>query len=1288
MPRSLFRLSVLLLLVLSGTRLTAQNIPLSNQFVMGMDIDADGRIWVATEEGLNCYDGIRNREYLKFNSGLSANYLNFVFCDREDPYVWIATRKAGLDRLDRRTGAITSFRHDDAVPQSLVADDLTYIQQDGQGRIWVSSFPDGIDRLDKETGTFTHFNASTVKGFRQGRIRRFLVRDDLLYVGYFDAGLSIVNLKDGTAQDFRHDPADPRSLPSDEIRALFFDPAGNLWIGTTAGLALYTRTDRRFVVFRNQPSDPRSLPEGGVYDINVAPDGRLLIGTDESGVVTLDLGGAYFSTAETAFLPLDTDWPSNRFSARALRYDSFGNLWIGTYGNGLIAASGAPSGIRSLRYPNQLSATSATALGSSREGNLLVGHNAGGVDVLVEETLRGPSKDISLSGTIRAIHTDRNGALWAGSSEDGLLCLVPGRRPVKTSLGQEHLDVRTFLEEQDTLWVGTATGLYKLSLRDGTLLRRYTEEDGLSDNLIWSLARDSEGRLWVGTYGRGVVVLGPGMDSLVRFSTFNYLDSDLVNALLCDDKGHVWAATGEGLVRFDEDHVDTPAAIYTRREGLANDHIRALATDADGNLWMSTHTGISCLTAKGRIHNFDQRDGLPGGNYNSGAVSASPDGTLYFGSTEGVAIVEPSFVLGKKTLPPVVFRTPPENLSVDFRHGPLTVEFCVPDYLYSSRVEYSWRIPKADPTWRICSNVLTLNQPPLGTHTLEVRARLHGQSWGEEVSSIQMTVRPPFWLSSWAYLLYLLFLIGAVIGIIWWQRSRMEKKYEQDNLLRNQQIAEERLQFYTNITHELRTPLTLIISPLEDLAGNTEIPLAARQRISKVSQSANQLLALTNQLLEFRKTETDNKRLSVRWGNLSTFVEELVARFDEISDNRRTAFVLQVEPDIHLWFDSTAMTLILNNLLSNAVKYTPEGRITLSLHREENGNVVIGVEDTGYGIPEESISRIFDRYYQADGPHQASGTGIGLALVKSLCQLHKIAIQVTSRTGAGTRFNLTMDSKETYPEADHLQPEAEEGGAPAPTAEVPAPEKDDARPLILVVEDNAGICDYIRESLSDSYRVAIAHNGKEGLAEALHRVPDIIISDIMMPVMDGIALCKAVKNDMVTSHIPVILLTAKSSTESRKEGYDVGADSYIVKPFNRDLLVSRIRNILQTRSRLARRLAQGESPQELSPVDNSFLQRFTREVEASLQTDTADVENLAAALCMSPSTLYRKIKGLAGISPNELIRNIKLDKAAALLKSTDLSIAEIAYRCGMGSPVYFRTVFKERFGKTPSEFRV
>ena len=1284
-----FRLpaTVLAALLIAASTLPGQEIRLSNKFVGGIGVDREDRIWVATEEGLNCYDGIRNRAFLKYDTGLPSNQLNYVFCDRVDPYIWIATRKSGLCRYDTSTDTFTTFLHDPQDISTVTTDDITYILQDSRDRIWVSTFSEGIDLLDKATGTFTHFNPTTLKGFRTGLIQRFLVRDNLLYIGYWEAGLSIVDTTDGTSRDFRHDPDDPGSLPSDDVRALFFDPGGNLWIGTTGGLALYSRAEERFIVFRHDPADPFSLPEGTVYDINITPDQQLLVGIDGGGVVSLDLKDAYFTSGRRRFVPLYSGTRYNRSAIRALSFDRFGNLWIGTFGEGIFPFSIASTGVLHLRYPYHLSAPSATALGRQGEDAILVGNNAGRMDILrpdrSEETLREPA----LSGSVQAIRTDREGKRWLGSSDDGIT-IVSGRKAVHTTLGQDHLDVRTFLEDGETMWAGTGSGLFRLSLKDGTVLHRYTRSEGLSDNLVRALAKDREGRLWVGTYGKGITIFGERMDSLTRHSKNTGFISDTVNDLLPDSDGRIWAATSEGLVRFDGDY-RTVSQIYTRRDGLANDHIRALALDQEGNLWMSTHNGVSCLTRKGRIENFDHRDGLPDGNYLGGSVTSLPGGVLAFGSTDGLGLIRPRELLARKNLPPVVFRTRKEDLSAVPGHGPLTVEFCVPDYLLSSRVEYAYRIPHLDPTWRECSNVLTFNQPPYGKYTLEVRARLRNQDWSRDISSVQLSVSPPLWLSRWAKVLYALLVAGLIVLIIRRQRKNIQKEYERENLLRNQQIGEERLQFYTNITHELRTPLTLIIGPLDDLSEAKDVPPAAREKIGKVKQSAHQLLALINQLLEFRKTETHNKRLSVSYGNLSTFAEELFSRFSELSENTRTAFVSQVEPDVDLWFDPDVLTTILNNLLSNAVKYTPEGRIALLVRREENNKVSVSVQDTGYGIPEKSISRIFDRYYQAEGPHQASGTGIGLSLVKSLCDLHRIGIKLSSQVGTGTTVTLLLDAGETYPDAEHT---GEQTPPETPSPAVPSvpvlPEESDLRPLVLVVEDNVGICDFIRDSLSDACRVVTAHDGKEGLALALKRVPDIIISDIMMPVMDGIALCKAVKNDIVTSHIPVILLTAKSSTESRKEGYDVGADSYIVKPFNKALLVSRIRNILGTRARLAEKLSQGESPKELSTMDNSFLQRFSEQVEASLQDNAADVESIAEALCMSPSTLYRKIKGLTGISPNEYIRNLKLNRAAQLLRTTDLTVAEIAYRCGMGSAVYFRNCFKERFGKTPTEYRL
>lgn len=1263
--------------------LRGQGIDLSNTFVLGVDADAEGRIWAATMEGLNCYDGIRNREFLTYNSEISANYLNDVLCDRTAPLVWAATRKMGLVCYDTESERFTTYHADAGNPSTLLSDDITHIFQDEEGRIWLSTFTEGIERFDREKGTFVHYNASTVPGFHWGRVQRFLVQDDCLYLGYWEDGLGIISLKDGTAEYYRHDAKDPSSLPSDEVRALFLDPHGNLWVGTTAGLALLNRSGKNFTVFRHDPSDPHSLPDGAVYAIDITQDDRLLVGTDQGGVCILDLKGALFFAGKVDFGQLDLGMGlhDSQVSVRSFCYDYNGNLWIGTAGMGLIPCPLSPPGTRHLRYPYHLSASNASALALSPEGNLLVGLQSGTVDVLDARRRKPQPLDLSLSGSVQALCVDRDGCLWAGSSDDGVLAVSPRKR-MHSRLGQESLMVYTFLEDADTMWIGSGSGLFKLSRKDGRVLRHYGRVEGLADNIVYALERDREGRLWVGTYGRGLIIFSGKMDSLTRYDLPTGFFSNSINDLYSDTEGRTWVATSDGLARFDWDYTSV-SRVYTRRDGLSNDNIRALAQDAEGNLWMSTHNGISCLTREGIILNYDERDGLPDGNYLGGAVAVSRDGTLFFGNTDGVAWINPPVLLARKELPPVVFRTKPSDLSVSYKDGPLTVEFCVPDYVLASQVEYSYRIPKIDDEWRECSNQLTFNQLPHGNYNLEVRARLRNQGWDGAVSSIPISVEPPFWKGRWGWLLYLALAIWVVTMVVLLERRRTRKKIERERLLQNQQVGEERMLFYTNVTHELRTPLTLIIGPLDDLAEDPELSPSVKERIGRVNQSAHQLLGLINQLLEFRKTETRNRKLSVTRGNLSTFVEDLFARFSTAPDNPQVSYVSQVEPDLELYFDPDALTLILNNLLSNAVKYTPKGQITLSARREDPDHVVVRVQDTGYGIPDEAIPHLFDRYYQAGGANQATGFGIGLSLVKGLCDLHKIAIRLSSQVGEGTTFTLTMDARETYPEADHVEPASEVVRART----VPEPVPDESKPLVLVVEDNSGICDFIRESLEEEFRVSTAHNGKEGLAIALKQVPDIIISDIMMPVMDGIQLCRAVKNDMVTSHIPVILLTAKSSVESRKEGYDVGADSYIVKPFNRALLVSRIQNILTTRSRLAKLLAKGESPQELSTMDNSFIHKFTEAVEASIQENSADVESLAEKLCMSPSTLYRKVKGLTGIPPNEFIRNIKLDKAARLLIGTDMTVAEIAFQCGMGSPVYFRNCFKERFGKTPTEYR-
>ncbi len=524
-----------------------------------------------------------------------------------------------------------------------------------------------------------------------------------------------------------------------------------------------------------------------------------------------------------------------------------------------------------------------------------------------------------------------------------------------------------------------------------------------------------------------------------------------------------------------------------------------------------------------------------------------------------------------------------------------------------------------------------------------------------------------------------------------------------------QQLNEERLRFYTNITHELRTPLTLILGPLEDLVSDPAMPKQYSYKLQMIRDSSNSLLGLINGILEFRKTETQNRRLMVKKGLLSNYIREIGLRFKELNRNPDVEFIMDIEGnDEPIYFDSEMITIILNNLLSNAVKYTSKGCITLSYHTVTDAEGVrhsnIKVEDTGYGIAKEGLEHIFDRYYQVNGAHQASGTGIGLALVKSLADLHQATIEVESEEGRGSTFTLSLLTDNIYPEALHgVEDMSKKSTEPQTDAEAAT----DRRLKLLVVEDNVDIREYITRTLSDDFEVLTAKNGLEGLHAVQTKHPDIVISDIMMPEMDGIEMCRAIKEDILTSHIPVILLTAKDSLRDKEEGYESGADSYLTKPFSAKLLVNRINNLLRARRRIAAALLseaksvinQGSDEpskepmeenedvsQTLNSLDREFIDKIRAIIDENLSYEELGVAFLADKMCMSSSTLYRKIMAIVGVSTNEYIRRVRLGRAAEMLVNSGLNITDIAFQTGFGSHSSFAKAFKKEFGMTASEY--
>lgn len=536
-------------------------------------------------------------------------------------------------------------------------------------------------------------------------------------------------------------------------------------------------------------------------------------------------------------------------------------------------------------------------------------------------------------------------------------------------------------------------------------------------------------------------------------------------------------------------------------------------------------------------------------------------------------------------------------------------------------------------------------------------------------------------------------------------RLKFELKAEKVNHEKEQKLNEERLRFFTNITHELRTPLTLILGPLDEISHSSDITKAVKHKLAVIYQSAVRLNELITQILEFRKTETDNRQLRVVKANVVDAVHEVSLKYEELAQKPDVAikFVAPENP-IMMYIDKEVIAIILDNLVSNAIKYTDQGNIDISVERRRSGErhlVDITVSDTGHGISATALPHIFDRYYQENGPHQASGTGIGLSLVKKLVTLHHGEVKVESNLEQGTSFIVTLDENEIYPDAlrgDENASAKLQGNDTASgvlNLEEAVLSVENGKPLLLVVEDNREILDYVAESFIDEFDVLKAGDGREGLALALNKVPDVIISDVMMPNMDGNAMCRALKKDIRTSHIPIILLTAKDSFEAKEKGYDSGADSYITKPFTHLLLRSRILNLLQQRRRdkmliqesketnLARKKEQLR--ESLNKVDQEFFDKLNKLIEENISGDV-DVNLIASNLAVSTSTLYRKMKTLTGISTNEYIRKYKMQYAEHLLLEGKYSISEISFMVGMNSVAYFRRCFKAEYGEIPSEY--
>ena len=1359
--------STLFLSLLSILQLTAQSHSvkrlgieqgLSNNYVVSITQDKQGFLWFATEEGLNKFDGTRFITYYKNdlphnNQGITGNELNRVYADSKRPIIWIATQRDGLNAYNYDEQTFTAYQHNPENPHSLITNDVTDISPSTQNDdgLWVSTYYRGIEYLNINNGQFTHYNRSTVPSLPSNQTWTVLDGgDNNLYIGHVGSGFSIFSLKDKSVKNFQNETGNPASLPGNDVFCIIKDTNGNIWLGTNNGLALYNAANENFITFRNNKNDKYATLCSRILSIRQLKDNRLWIASELNGIAILNLKQGMFLSPEELSIEYIQEGDDSRSlsnaSARCIFQDSFDNIWIGTWGGGINFISSKPPLFTTLSYSpipnneNSLNNKVASSLCMDRQGRVWIGTDGGGINVFEGEKriaiYKKESGDIP-SNFILASLQDSKGNLWFGSYQGGISYYDSRNRRFRSIslMGQSNLDVRTIYEDaQHNIWVGYSGGIVVLNPLTMKIIQHYnTDNSELHSDFIRSIAQDEKGRFWIGTFGDGLGIYTPNLQKIKTFTQRDGFCSNTINQIIQDKQKRMWIGTGEGLVCFlstDELNYKT----YQRKDGLINTNICAITEDKKGNIWFSNNKGISCyVTNKGCFYNYDHSDDVPAGSFSSSCVTQSKNGQIYFGSINGVCCFNPDITMNEQPAPAAVVTemkilgrlsnlenndmiinlSKGQNVELSHAQNSFGLTFNVQNYSLVNQVEYVYMLKGLENSWYTVNenNSVTFRNIPPGKYEFLIKARIHNQKWPEEATSLTIRINPPLWLTWWAKLIYILASISIIYLILHAYKKKLDLEslytLEKKNHEQEQELNQERLRFYTNITHELRTPLTLILGPLEDMQKEASLPAKQAQKLSVIHQSALRLLNLINQILEFRKTETQNKKLCVSKGNIAPLIYEIGLKYKELNQNTKIDFRIQIEKEeMFLFFDKEIITIVLDNLISNAIKYTEQGCVTLSLHqtmRNEVAYTEIKVSDTGYGISAEALPHIFDRYYQESGKHQASGTGIGLALVKNLVTLHEGEIRAESIQNEGSTFYISLLTDNIYPNAlhaDSTEPVQEEMNQNTELEYSQEATLDTSKPILLIVEDNEEIQKYIVESFTDSFEVIAANNGEEGKLQALSRIPDIVVSDIMMPVMDGITLCKQLKDDVRTSHIPIILLTAKDSLQDKEEGYEVGADSYLTKPFSASLLRSRINNLLDSRKKLVAQFQAQSTPgsqidlsekriviaEALSKLDNEFIEKITLLIEENLSSEKIDINYLSDKMCMSGSTLYRKMKALTGLSTNEYIRKVKMENAERLLLEGKFNISEIAYKVGMNSTGYFRQCFKEEFGVSPSDY--
>lgn len=1337
---------------------------LSSNTVNTVIKDRYGLIWFGTEDGLDRFDGINFTTY-RYQPGkagsLRANEILSLFEDRSGN-LWVGTSGGSLSLYNRRQDAFTHIPANGG-RNALRNNVVRGVCNDKLGRLWVAHF-DGVDILNPKTGQVSPFPLPARSSAAAPPLAGLCVFEDSrgqIWMGTTE-GLFCYNLTTNSLTRFVHSATNRASLAGNNVNAVAEDGRGNVWIGTDQGLSKLAPGATAFVNYHHDDNNAKTLSHNFIN--SVAVDGESLwLGTSE-GLDVFDT-----QTAEATRFRLD-DRNSQSLTAKAVRtvyIDREGIYWLGTIRGGVDKYDrnlNLFNYVQSNAFDKKgLNASVVTSFAEDKNGDVFIGTDGGGLNLYNRKTRlfahfpvrsRRTNPDNRLS--VLCMKMSRQQKLIMGTYGDGLFQFDPASgksQQLMKGPGAEDLNSNEIFclteDSNGNIWVGTnGDGINVLSPQL-KVTRKYTPHPKFNNDVrlpingyIRDIEEDREGNFWIATHGGGIAMLRPASDSFAVYNTQNSkLPNDKVFSLLEDGRGNLLVGTkGGGLSVFDKG--TKQFTTYSEKDGLQNTTIYKVLEDANGLIWVSTNKGISSLDLRTKkIANYNYHNGVQNNNFVHESGLRLSDGVLFFGGLEGFNYFNPAALKRNSNLPKVIITdlrisnrsvSPSgdgpieENIAtareihLDYKQN-FALSFVSLNYTAPEQNQYAYKLEGFDRDWNHIGNANTASYTNLdpGEYRFRVKASNNDGVWNTEGASVKIYVHPPWWRTVYAYVLYALALVGALLYVRHRGIQRLKRKFalekERARLQQERKEAERlheldrlKIKFLTNLSHEFRTPISLILGPVEGLLSQIKSEQPNGQ-LQMIKRNGRRLLNLVNQLLDFRKMEEHELKLHESEGELVAFVKEVSDSFKDLSERKKIAFAVSSEIEhLHTRFDHDKLERILFNLLSNAFKFTLEGgRVRLALEKAEDAStpqrswVNITVSDTGIGIPEDKKEKIFDRFFQHTTAASVlnQGTGIGLSITREFVKMHGGTIAVESEVGKGTTLSIRIPfakveqaSKSTVAPTEPtdsvaITEEAEFGE----TTNGPAVENGPNLQSVLLVEDNDDFRFYLKDNLRLQYKVFEAANGKEGWQKALAEHPQLIVSDINMPYMDGIALCRKIKADKRTAHIPVILLTALAGEEDQLRGLETGANDYITKPFNFEVLNAKVKNLLH----LNRSLKDTYTKQikVLSPeiavesADEKLLQNVMRYVEENLTDTQLSVENLSRHVGMSRSSLYNKLLQLTGQTPVEFIRSVKLDKAAALLEKSDLTIAQIAYSVGFSTPNYFSKSFKEKFNVLPSEYR-